>query len=77
MHFKLKVRWHHNASFKKNVLMKILVFKLTNINIDFAKIFLFNCKIDFIEISKFKIVFYDKTNGHLCHFIHASTLSTN
>lgn len=57
--------------------MKILVFKLTNINIDFAKIFLFNCKIDFIEISKFKIVFYDKTNGHLCHFIHASTLSTN
>lgn len=57
--------------------MKLLVFKLTNINIDFAKIFLFNCKIDFIEISNYKIVFYDKTNGHLGHFIHASTLSTN
>lgn len=50
--------------------MKILAFKLTNINIDFAKIFLFNCKIDFIELSKFKIVFYDQTNGHAILFMH-------
>lgn len=57
--------------------MKILVFKLININIDFVKNFLFNCKIDFIEILKFKIVFYDKINGYLCYFIYVFILLIN